>query len=92
MKVEESSGNVFKDLGLPNAEELLAKAEIACQIGVLIKKKKLFVSKVAKLLKITSIEFLFFSDGNFDRFSLETLYRFKEILESSQNDKGEING
>ena len=39
IKTEKSSGNVFKDLGLPNSEELLAKAEIACQIGVLIKRK-----------------------------------------------------
>jgi hypothetical protein len=33
-----SSGNVFADLGLPNPEELLAKAELANKITVLIRK------------------------------------------------------
>jgi len=29
MRVEEGSGNVFGDIGVPNPEEALAKAEIA---------------------------------------------------------------
>ena len=29
IQVEESSGNVFADIGLPNPEERLAKAELA---------------------------------------------------------------
>ena len=33
----ESSGNVFADLGLPNPEEALAKAEIAMKIHDIIK-------------------------------------------------------
>ena len=36
---EVSSGNVFADLGLPNAEELLAKSEVAMKIAAIIKKK-----------------------------------------------------
>ncbi len=37
---EESSGNVFADLGIENPEEALAKSERARQIAKLIKKKK----------------------------------------------------
>ena len=33
VQVEEGSGNVFADIGLPNPEEALAKAEIARQIN-----------------------------------------------------------
>ena len=32
IKVTESSGNVFADLGLPNADERLAKADLAIAI------------------------------------------------------------
>ena len=41
IKVEDSSGNLFQDLGFPDAEKRLAKAKIASQIYDLIKKKKL---------------------------------------------------
>jgi predicted XRE-type DNA-binding protein len=36
MQVYPSSGNVFADLGLPNPDELLLKAQLAAQIGTLI--------------------------------------------------------
>jgi predicted XRE-type DNA-binding protein len=35
-----SSGNVFADLGLPNADELLLKAQIVSEISRLMKLKK----------------------------------------------------
>ena len=38
-KIEMSSGNVFADLGLPDPEELLLKAELATRIAQLIEKK-----------------------------------------------------
>ena len=34
-----STGNVFADLGLPNPEEALAKAELAHKIAVVIDRK-----------------------------------------------------
>ncbi|MCK4517694.1 XRE family transcriptional regulator [Candidatus Babeliales bacterium] len=46
---EVSSGNVFADLNLPNAEEVLAKAELVRQI---IKKKKLTQEQAALALGI----------------------------------------
>ena len=33
IEVEEGSGNVFADIGLPNPEERLAKADLAIRIG-----------------------------------------------------------
>ena len=51
-ELEESCGNVFADLGLPNPEELLAKAELAHRIHVLIKQRKLTQRKAAELLGI----------------------------------------
>ena len=37
---EKSSGNVFADLGLPNSEQELLKAQITIQIYKLIKEQK----------------------------------------------------
>lgn len=48
----ESSGNVFADLGLPNPEELLAKAEITRQINKLIKQQNMTQKEAAELLGI----------------------------------------
>jgi predicted XRE-type DNA-binding protein len=39
-KFEKSSGNVFADLGLPQAEELLLKAQITVEIRRAMKLKK----------------------------------------------------
>ena len=41
VEYETSSGNVFADLGITNAEETLAKSELALQISEIIAQKKL---------------------------------------------------
>ena len=77
---EISSGNVFADLGLPNPEELLAKAELASQINSLIKKKKLTQTAAAKLLDVDQPKISALSLGKLSGFSLERLFRFLNIL------------
>ena len=51
-EVEFGSGNVFVDLGLPNAGELCAKAELASQIRSLIAEAGLTQAQAAELLGI----------------------------------------
>jgi predicted XRE-type DNA-binding protein len=46
------SGNIFADLGLPNAEEHQLKAALVVQLGRLIKQRKLSQIGAAKLLGI----------------------------------------
>jgi hypothetical protein len=41
IQVEEGSGNVFADIGLPNPEEALAKAEIARQVNRIVTERGL---------------------------------------------------
>jgi predicted XRE-type DNA-binding protein len=80
MLVEASSGNVFADLGLSNADELLAKAELARTIRRLIEQRDLTQMEAARLLgtKQPKVSDLF--RGRLDGFSMERLYRFLNAL------------
>lgn len=51
--VERGSTNVYADLGMPDAEEMLVKAQLATKIGDIIKRRKLTQVQAAELLGIT---------------------------------------
>src|SRR5436189_4670192 len=51
-KVEQSSGNVFADLDIPDPEEALAKAELAQRISDLLTERRLTQNQAAVLLGI----------------------------------------
>lgn len=48
-----SSGNVFADLGLPDAEEMLAKAELARQISSIVRHRHMTQAEAARVLRTT---------------------------------------
>lgn len=75
-----SSGNIFTDLGLFDAEERMAKTNLAIQINVLIKRKKLTQKQAAELLDIDQPKISALSTGKLSGFSLERLFRFLTIL------------
>ena len=75
-----SSGNIFADLGLPNPEEALAKAELANKIAVLIADRRLTQAKAAKLLGIDQPKVSMLLRGRLTGFSLERLMRFLLLL------------
>jgi predicted XRE-type DNA-binding protein len=78
--VEESSGNVFADLGLANPEDALAKAQLVIEIAKIIKKRKLTQTRVAKILKIAQPKVSLLLRGYLKSFSLERLLRFLNAL------------
>lgn len=86
-KFEQSSGNVFADLGLPNPEEALAKAELARQINFVIKKQKLTQKEAALLLGIDQPKISALISGRLSGFSLERLFRFLNELGQDVNIK-----
>ena len=49
-EIEHGTENVYTDLGLPDAEEMLVKAQLATKIGEIIKKRKLTQVMAAELL------------------------------------------
>jgi predicted XRE-type DNA-binding protein len=51
--IERGSTNVYADLGLDNAEEMLVKAQLATEINDIIKQRKLTQVQAAELLGIT---------------------------------------
>ncbi len=50
LEFEVGSGNVFEDLGLPNAELRMAKARLAGQVNAVIRARGLTQTEAAKLL------------------------------------------
>lgn len=50
LTIEESSGNVYVDLEMANAQEMLVKARLASKIGEIIKRQNLTQQQAAELL------------------------------------------
>jgi len=70
---EESSGNVFADLGIEMPEEMLAKAQIAHIIVQIISKSHMTQQEAAKVLGLTQPKISNIMNGRLDGFSLERL-------------------
>jgi predicted XRE-type DNA-binding protein len=79
-KHEIGSGNVFRDLGLPDAEELQAKADLAYEISRTIDQRKLSQREAAEILGIDQPKVSALVRGRLSGFSMERLYRFLNAL------------
>lgn len=53
IKIEESTGNVYADLGMADADEMLVKAQLATKIGEIIKSRKWSQQQAAEVLGMT---------------------------------------
>jgi predicted XRE-type DNA-binding protein len=78
--VHRSSGNVFADLGLPDAEEYLAKAEMAARILKIVRQRRLTQEAAGKILGITQPKVSALINGRLDGFSTDRLFRFLNAL------------
>ena len=74
IEIEKGSGNVFKDLEVPNPEEYLAKARLALIINGIITKSGITRHKAAKILDLNKSEFSALQDGLLDDFSIQQLF------------------
>ena len=52
IEIEESSGNVYADLGMADADEMIVKAQLATKIGEIIKGRKWSQQQAADVLGI----------------------------------------
>ena len=77
---EESSGNVFADLGLRNPDQELLKANLTLQIVRAIKARKLTQARAGKLLGIPQPHVSDLMRGRARAFSAERLLQFLTAL------------
>lgn len=75
MKVEVGSGNIFADLGLPDAEDMLLKSRIVVELHRLIKDRKLTQTAAAKRIGIGQPDLSNVLRGRFRGYSAERLMR-----------------
>ena len=71
--IEPSSGNVFDDLGLPDAEELLAKSELAVEINQLLEEKGWTQTEIARRIGLDRLRVFDLSRGRLSDFSINQL-------------------
>jgi len=81
IEIEAGSGNVFEDLGLPDAGERLAKAELARVVRKIIAEKKWTQRHAATVLGIAASDMSDLMRGKLARFSQERIERFLNALD-----------
>src|SRR5260370_31468781 len=78
--VEESSGNVFADIGLANPEERLAKADLAIRIAAAIRARRLTQARAERGLKIDQPKVSRLFRSHLTQVSPDTLILFLTLL------------
>jgi predicted XRE-type DNA-binding protein len=78
--VEESCGNVFADLGYPDAEEALVKSRLAQRIAEIIEERNLTQMQAIAILNIDQSEISKLTRGQLRDFSIDHLFRFLDTL------------
>ena len=73
--VERGSGNVFADLGLPDADAHLVKAELVGRMDAIIRHRGITQSEAARLLGLSQPDVSRLLRGDFREYSLERLLR-----------------
>ena len=74
------SGNVFADLGFPDPEDALTKAQLASHIRQVIKRRRMTQTAAAKLMGIDQPKVSALLNGRIANFSSERLMRLLTTL------------
>jgi predicted XRE-type DNA-binding protein len=78
--ITKSSGNVFADLGLDDADDLMGKANLALHIRSTIEERQLTQAQAAALLGLDQPKVSAIINGRLDGFSSARLMRFLNDL------------
>ena len=79
--VHDSSGNVFRDMGMADAEERLAKAELARVVRNTLRARGLNQAQAAEVLGVAQPDVSDLVRGKLGRFSRTRLERFLNALD-----------
>jgi predicted XRE-type DNA-binding protein len=91
----ESSGNVFADMGLEEADELLTRAQLGYSVRQILKERELKQREISDLLEIKQSEVSLLMQGKYNLFSEGRLFTFlnkldqKVIIQISPHHEGE---
>ena len=80
VRVTESSGNVFADLGLPNPEQELLKAQLTLQIYSILKGSGMTQVEMAKILGVRQPQVSLLMRNRAGNFSVGRLMEFLTAL------------
>ncbi len=80
-RYEVGGRNVFKDIGVPNAEEHLVKAQLVFKIDTIMKDRGLKQVEAADLFGVRQPDVSKMLRGEFRQFSVERLLRFLVALD-----------
>ena len=69
-----SSGNVFKDLELPDPDERLAKAKLAYKINRLIADRGITQKEAADFLQLSRSKMMDLRNGRLSSFTIDSLF------------------
>src|SRR5688500_7211977 len=78
---EDSSGNVFADMDLPEAEELLTRAKLGHSVRMILKRRGLKQREIGELLGIKQPEVSNLMQGKYHLFSEGRLFQFLNRLD-----------
>ena len=78
--VERGSGNVFADLGFPDADAHLVKAELVSRIDDIVRDRGLTQIAAARLMGLSQPDVSRLLRGDFREYSLERLLRLLNAL------------
>ena len=78
--VERGSGNVFADLGFPDADAHLVKAELVSRIDDFVRDRGITQTEAARLMGLSQPDVSRLLRGDFREYSLECLLRLLNAL------------
>lgn len=79
--ITEGSGNVFADLGLPDAADRQTKTQLAMAVNALLKDRRLKQIEAAAILHVPQSKVSALVNYRLDHFSVEKLMSFLNDLE-----------
>lgn len=79
--VEFSSGNLWADIGRPDADEALARAELMSRVTDIIRQRRLTQVRAAEILGTNQPTISDLIRGKMSKFSLERLIAFLNALD-----------
>ena len=80
-RVEFGPGNVFADLGLKDADQLMARSQIGFHVFTILEQKRLKQREIASILGIAQSDVSHLMNGHFSRFTTDKLLDFLRRLD-----------